>query len=226
MTRATPVRCAAAACACVAIVAAGAGAQEYAQPGPPLPSVRATNCSMTDAKTITANRYVRVFKKTRRGFGYAYGCRRSADRAYRLGVVGECQNNDEVRQVEVSGRRAVVGLFSCSLYAAWWRVDLVNLRTGRREFTSAPFSLPPVGDATYDVLRRVVLTADGAVAWTAARQGAGGVPGGVEVRRRRRGTTNRAVLLDSGADIDPDSLRRRGRTVTWTKSGARRSAQL
>lgn len=217
-----------AALACALAAAAPAPAQQYVQPqpGPRLKSVRAPNCSLPGARTLKANRFVRVFKRTRRGYGHAYGCLRSADRAFRLGIVGECQNNDEIRKVEVSGRRAAVGIFSCSLTSAWWRLDLVNLRDGRREYTSNPFSLPPVDDATYDTLDRIVVTADGAVAWTAARNGAGGVRRAVEVRRRQRGTTNRAVLLDSGLGIDPASLRRRGRTITWTHGGVRRSAQL
>lgn len=230
MTRSAPIRAAVvtAAVACAALAAGGANAQQYAQPvqpGPPLKSVRAANCSLAGAKTIRANRYVRVFKKTRRGYGQAYGCLRRADRAFRLGIVGECQNSDEIRKVEVSGRRAAIGVFSCSLYAGWWRLDLVDLRSGKREFSSSPIS-PPVDDATYDTPNRIVVTPDGAVAWTAVRNGAGGIRGGVEVRRRQRGTTNRAVLLDSGLEIDPESLRRRGRTITWTKAGARRSAQL
>ena len=69
------------------------------------------------------------------------------------------------------------------------------------------------------------MTADGAVAWSATSSRRG-VPTAVEVRRRRRGTTNQAVLVDSGTAIDPDSLRRRGRTITWTKAGVRRSARL
>lgn len=222
MTRSTPARCVAAACACAALAAASATAQDYTLPAAPAKSVRAQNCTLKGAKTIRANRHVRVFKRTYK----AYGCLRDADRAFELGIVGECQNNDEVRKVELAGRRAALGVYSCSLYSAWWRVDLVNLRSGRREFMSAPFSLPPVNDATFDALTRIVVTADGSVAWTVARRGAGGVRTGIEVRRRRRGTTDRAVLLDSGTDIDPDSLRRRGRTITWTKAGARRSARL
>jgi hypothetical protein len=169
---------------------------------------------------------VRVFKKTRRGYGKAYGCRRTARRAFELGIIGECQNNDEIRRVEVAGRRAVLGIFECSLTAGWWRVDLVNLRNGHREFTSNPTTIVPQDESTSAVLHRIVVTADGAVAWTGERLGARGVRLGVEVRRRRRATTNQAVLLDSGTDIDPDSLRRRGRTITWTKAGARRAAQL
>ncbi len=174
---------------------------------------------------MKANRHVRVFKLTKRGYGHAYGCRRDAARAFELGIVGECQNNDEVRLVELAGRRAALGVYECALTSSWWRVDLVDLRDSRREFTSSPMTTIAADDSTHDELERIVVTADGAVAWsaTSSRRGARTA---VEVRRRRRGTTNQAVLLDSGAAIDPDSLRRRGRTITWTNAGVRRSARL
>jgi len=216
---------AAAGLACAVAASTAAPAQQYAQPLAPASSVRAPHCSLEGARTIKANRYVRVFKKTQRGYGGVYGCRRDARRAFKLGIVGECQNNDEIQRVEVAGRRAVLGIFECSLTAGWWRVDLVNLRNGHREFTSNPTTIAPLNESTSAVLHRIVVTADGAVAWTAERT-AGGARLDVEVRRRRRATTNQAVLLDSGTDIDPDSLRRRGRTIVWTKAGARHSAQL
>jgi hypothetical protein len=220
-----PSAVAAAGLACVALAAAGAPAQQYAQPLAPAASVRAPHCSLKGSRTMKANRYVRVFKVTKRRYGHAYGCRRGAPRAFELGIIGECQNNDEIRLVELAGRRAVLGIYECALTSSWWRVDLVDLRNGHREFTSNPITLLAPDDSTHDELGRIVVTADGAVAWTATRSSRG-VPVTVEVRRRRRGTTNQAVLLDSGTGIDPDSLRRRGRTITWTKAGTRRSAQL
>jgi len=180
----------------------------------------------TGAKTIKANRHVRVFSVLKRGYGAVYGCQRSARRAFRLGILGECQNSREVKMVEVAGRRAVLGIFECSLYDGFWRLQLVNLRNGHREFTSSPISVFSPTEATHDSLQRMVLTADGSVAWTAARSGAGAAASYIEVRRRRRGSTNQAVLLDSGIDIDAQSLRKRGRTISWTKAGVRRTAQL
>lgn len=220
-----PFAVVAAGLACAALAAPGAPAQQYPQPLAPAATVRAPHCSLKGSRTMKANRHVRVFKVTRRGHGHAYGCRRGASRAFELGIIGECQNNDEVRRVELAGRRAALGIYACALYSSWWRVDLVDLRNGHREFTSSPIATIAPDDSTHDELARIVATADGAVAWTAARSRRG-VPIAVEVRRRRRGTTNQAVLVDSGTAIDPDSLRRRGRTITWTKAGVRRSAQL
>jgi hypothetical protein len=129
----------------------------------------------------------------------------------------------EIRLTEVAGRRALLGIFECSLYAGWWNVALVNLGTGRREFASPPIGSPSPDEATFDALRRIVVASDGAAAWTATRS-SGGVTSVVEVRRRMRGSASASILLDSGTDIDRDSLRKRGRTLSWTKAGVRRTA--
>ena len=187
-------------------------------------SVRAPKCSLKGDKTIKANRQARVFKQVNRhNYGKVYGCRRSANRAFALGYIGECQNNEEIRLTEVAGRRALLGIYECSLHSAWWNVVLVNLGTGRREFASAPIGSLPPDEATFDALRRIVAASDGALAWTATRS-SGGVTSAVEVRRRMRGSSSASILLDSGTDIDRDSLRKRGRTLSWTKAGVRRTA--
>jgi hypothetical protein len=216
----TPLVLAATVWACVALAAPGAPAQQVAQPAK---SIRAPHCTLPGAKTMKANRHVRVF----RAADHVYGCRRSANRAFEIGYFGECQNNEEVRIVEVAGNRAALGIFECSLTAAWWRVVLVNLRTGGREFASSPLTDTRSPEGIADTVHRIAVMADGAVAWSASRRiSPQPVPSGVEIRRRKRGTTGQAVLLDSGTDIDPGSLRRRDRTLTWTKAGATRSAQL
>ena len=222
MHRLRPSVIASCALACAAVAAPGAPAQD-AGPLPPAESVRAPHCSLAGAKTMKANRHVRVFRTQ----STVYGCRRSASRAYRIGYFGECQNNDEVRRVELAGNRAALGTFECSLTSGWWRIDLVNLRDGRREFRSGPLSTPQASENVADTVHRIAVTADGAVAWSASRRVAPQTaPSTIEILRRRRGTTGQVVLLDSGTGIDPESLRRRDRTLTWTKDGGRRSAQL
>jgi hypothetical protein len=87
-----------------AVIATGAAAAP-AQLSP-AKSVRAPGCTLKRAKTIKANRDVRVFRTVPvTGSGTVYGCRRRAARAYVLGEFGECQNNHEIRRVEVAGRR-------------------------------------------------------------------------------------------------------------------------
>jgi len=189
--------------------------------GQQAPSVKATNCSLKSAKTLAANRSVRVFQRSDK----VYGCRRSADRAYVLGIRGECQNNDEIDGVVVAGNQAALNVQTCSLTSSQSRVLLVSLRTGRVSFASNPLSTAPRIDSGYDAIRGMAVTAEGAIAWIGV-----GVERGVvvaaEVRRRARGSSTRAVLLDSGTGIDPRSLQRRDSRVTWRSGAAERSAAM
>lgn len=201
------------------------GAAALPQPPHRYRSVSAPRCTLKGAKTIKANRNVRVFKVVNsRGFGRVLGCRRSARRARELGFVGECQNNDEIRLVELAGRRAALGVHECSLTTGWWTIALVHLGSGRSEYTAYPLG-DPASDLFADQVVRLAVTADGAVAWTARRTVRGALAA-VEVRRRRRGTTNQSITLDSGTGIDPDSLRRRGHVLSWRKDGVRRTARI
>ena len=218
-----PGRRLAALAAAALLAVAGTTAAALAQQ-PRAKSVRAPGCTLKRAKTLKANREVRVFRTVPAvGSGTVYGCRRRAARAYVLGEFGECQNNHEIRRVEVAGRRAALGAFECSLDSGAWDVELVNLATGRLEFRAAPFASPLPDSATFDELQRVVATSDGALAWTAIRSARGGRLA-IEVRRRMRGSATASLLLDYGTNIDPDSLRKRGRTLSWTKLGVTRTA--
>ena len=148
-----PGRRLAALAAAALLAVAGTTAAALAQQ-PRAKSVRAPGCTLKRAKTIKANREVRVFRTVPAvGSGTVYGCRRSATRAYVLGEFGECQNNHEIRRVEVAGRRAALGAFECSLDSGAWDVELVNLATGRLEFRAAPFASPLPDSATFDELR-------------------------------------------------------------------------
>ena len=189
--------------------------------GEQAPSVRAANCSMKSSKTLAANRNVRVFHRADK----VYGCRRDADRAYVLGIRGECQNNDEIDGVVVAGNQAALNVQTCSLTSSQSRVLLVSLRTGRVAFASNPLSTAPRIDSGYDAIRGMAVTAEGRIAWI----GVGierGVVVAAEVRRRARGSSTQAVLLDSGTGIDPRSLHRRDSRVTWRSGAAERSAAM
>ena len=114
--------------------------------------------------------------------------------------IGECQNNDEIQLAEVAGRRAVLGIFQCSLYAG----VVGGARRPRHRLprvASAPIGSSAPDAATFDALRRIVVASDGAAAWTATRSDAG-VTSVVEVRRRIHGSAGLSILLDSGTDID------------------------
>jgi hypothetical protein len=188
-------------------------------------TVRAPHCVLPGHTTIAANRDVRVFRATiPKRSPATLACRRSADRAYLIGTFGECQNNAAIDTAVVAGSYAAINVRTCSLTHSDSGIGLVNLRNGRVVFSARALSTPSA-EREAEGIRAMVVTARGRVAWLAVRR-AGGSILRVEVLRRAHGRDRLTVLLDSAADIDPRSLRRRGDRVLWTRAGVTRSAAM
>ena len=95
----------------------------------------------------------------------------------------------------------------------------LDLRNGKlvRSASSTDSGLP----GNTDRLTDLVLKSNGSLAWIVdigSSVGSNRQVIAVDSSGRR--------LLDSGGDIDPESLTLRGSTLTWTKSGVSRSASL
>jgi hypothetical protein len=190
-------------------------------PGERAGSVRAPHCTLTGAKTIAANRRVRVFEAR----DAVFGCRRTADRAYEIGHDGsECQNNDAIDTAVVAGNFAALNVRTCSLYDSESSVALVNLRDGRVRFRAAALSTPG-SETSYEAIRGMVVTPAGRLAWVAVRIMRGAIAD-AEVRRRVPNSAERTVELDGGTTIDPRSLRKGDGRVLWRNAGLLRSARL
>lgn len=191
-------------------------------PGERARSYAAPHCTMNGAKTIAANRHVRVFGAR----GAVFGCRRSANRAYGIGHGGaECQNSDLIDSAVVAGNFVALNVRSCSLTNQSSSVNLVNLRDGRGRFRSAPLSTPG-SDSGYDAIRGMAVTAAGRLAWIGVRVSSRSAIVAAEVRRRRPDFSDQSVVLDSGTGIDPRSLRRVGPMLRWRSAGIARSASI
>ncbi len=203
------------------LLAPAAQADFVPEPGKRASSVRAPHCTMNGAKTIAANRHVRVF----RARGEVFGCRRSANRAYGIGHGGaECQNSDLIDSAVVAGNFVALNVRTCSLTNSSSSVHLVNLRDGRGRFASAPLSTPGP-ESGYDAIRGMAVTAAGRLAWIGVRVARGAIVA-AEVRRRRPDFSDQSVVLDSGTGIDPRSLRRAGSMLRWRHAGVARSAAM
>ncbi len=182
----------------------------------------APNCSVRKSTTLQANRHVRVFRTTD---NFVYGCRRTADRALRLGDWGECQNSDVVSNVEVAGSYAAWVSTTCGLDFSAEGVELASLRSGRFAFRSQPLLPFATTPGSFDGIGRIVVDDRGVVAWTASRS-TGDKTIAIEVRRRRHGSGSVSVVIDSDLAIDTDSLRRHGHRISWRKGGETFSAAL
>jgi hypothetical protein len=207
------------------LLACTAAAAPVPAPGERAHSIRAPHCTLPGARTIAANRHVRVFSARVRTWREVFGCRRSADRAFAIGDAGgECQNYDLVDSAVVAGNLVALNVRTCSLTNSSSSVKLVNLRDGGVRFASAALSTTGP-DSTYDAIRGMAVTAAGRLAWLGVRV-ARGVVVEAEVRRRIRGTSGASVVRDSGTGIDPRSLRRVGSIVRWRHDGVPRSAGM
>jgi hypothetical protein len=220
-----PATILAAACAVILVLAPGASASFVPAPGQRARSVRAAHCTLPGARTIAANRHVRVFSARVRSWREVFGCRRAANRAYAIGDAGgECQNYDLVDSAVVAGNFVALNVRTCSLTSSSSVVKLVHLGDGRVRFGSVPLSTTGP-ESSYDAIRAMVVTPAGRLAWLGVRV-ARGVVIEAEVRRRIRATLDGTFLLDRGTGIDPRSLRRSGSLVLWRHDGVGQSAGL
>jgi hypothetical protein len=154
---------------------------------------KAPDCSVRKSTTLQANRHVRVFRTTG---NFVWGCRRTADRAFRLGDWGECQNSGVVSNVEVAGTYAAWISTTCGLDFSAESIELANLRTGRFAFRSSPILPFAATQGTFSGIRRIVVDDRGVVAWTASRS-SGAKTIAIEVRRRTRGSGGASVVVDT-----------------------------
>lgn len=187
-------------------------------------TIRAPHCSLKGGRTLAANRHVRVFDGAVKRRALALACLRSSNRAYVIGDPRECQNSAAIDSAVVAGTYAAINVRTCSLTHSDSGIGLVDLRNGHVVFSSRALATASLESET-DAIRAMVVTPRGRVAWLALRR-TGSTALTVEIRRRAHGPDRQSVLLDSSADIDPRSLRRRGDRVYWTKAGIERSASM
>jgi hypothetical protein len=209
----------------LAAAVAPAAASLIPPPGQRAGSVRAPQCTLPGARTMAANRHVRVFSARVRAWREVFGCRRDADRAYGIGDANpECQNYDHVARAVVTGNLVALDVRTCSLDSTQATLQLVNLRDGRVRFAAPPLA-SAAPQSAYDAIGAMVLTASGRVAWIGVRRQGGAIVA-VEVHRRVRGSQRASTVLDGASGIDPRSLRRSGARVRWKRAGVVRSASL
>ena len=101
-------------------------------PGERAASVRAPHCTLKGAKTIAANRHVRVFSARR---ALARGLRLPADgriaRTRSATAAASARTTTSIDSAVVAGNFVALNVRTCSLYDSESSVELVNLRDGR-----------------------------------------------------------------------------------------------
>jgi hypothetical protein len=154
--------------------------------------------------------------------GLVYGCSAQGGRRVRLGQTRTCLGTPRVGPVAVAGKFAAYGLQSCGVDTGQGSVLVRRLSDGAMLHDDAA-TVGRLGPESYSSVAAIVVKGDGAVAWVG--MGASIIHHSrlLEVHKLDGGGSR---LLDSGAGIDPRSLRLHGSALTWRDAKQTRSATL
>lgn len=185
------------------------------------------SCGPVSAATLVHSSVARIYTPDRVHspappgllFPRVYGCLFGSSRVVSLGGGGRQQ----VVLPTLAGHFAGYGLRQMGVDTGSTTVRVVALRSGATVVNAAVTS-PVTRPESSTVLDALVLNAHGHVAWIGSKGSiVGRGPTAFEVHRIER---SGAALLDSGTKIDPGSLRRHGRRISWRDAGKTRAAML
>lgn len=215
----------------LALPVVGAAALVAVLGSPPDAGAERRACSQAGSRTIVASKHVRVFRSRRDR--HVYGC------LFSRGVPVALTSDDDFSATSLASLKPrLAGRFVGFAYS-WDNgvtggpgVEITDLRRGRARGveldpgSSARRGARPDPDAT---IHDIVITSRGSLAWTWTADYFT-EPGQPKVREvRKLAPTDRrrlGVLLDSGPEIEVDSLTRRRSAVSWINAGQRVSAPL
>ena len=183
-----------------------------------------TGCRSQRAQTDFQNDEGRAFEQLRYDadnlefIPFAYACLFSTNKRVRLGANGE---STELTLPRVAGPYAAFAVADCPGANCYSTVVVRNLRNGRLvknlDATKTSFGAP--GESVY--VTDLELKPNGSLGWLA--QLSSYTTNTIEVVAV---DTSGRRLLDSGSDVDPESLALDGSTLSWLKAGVTQSATL
>jgi len=214
-------------------------------------------CAVKGSRTVATDTGARVFRvsKEKRDPAYGrrvvlyffYGCLYRTDRKYYLGA-DECLSSfGKLGHMRLAGRYVAYATSVCSPDRdTRTAVSVTDLRTGRKrvfpEFLSPPppsvpclpTECPALPSAPDTQVTALTLTTNGSVAWITRKVGVYRPHSPTRLEPyvlyevRKADKSGADIVLDSGADVDPASLRLStdGTIVYWTKRGVETSAPL
>lgn len=195
------------------LVAVGAGAAAtLAIAGAPAESSRRPPRCFTDGATILANDVARIYRRGSRTSFVAYGCYYRSGRAVRLSEFDEQISG--FRSPRLAGRFLAANEYLCNKNDCADAVGVVDLRSRR----NVRGIRPSTRVATTDL----EVTRGGSLA-VIQQMGTGTGGRSYEVKAL---VGSGETVLDSGTDIDPESLALSGSRAYWFKGGQARSAEL
>jgi hypothetical protein len=185
---------------------------------------RGRACDPRHSYTLEANRQVRVYAVVERyGPHVVWACERQTGRRFRLGAF-DPHDPDFPNHVLVRLSGRLVGSLS-SFYDHYGNTDFLvvvrDVSSGAVLHRAHKEGNDMYGETGWSP-SKLVMDRAGSVAWTAWGFTTGTVTGYVF----KSDTTRWGEMLASGPDIDPKSLRRGGRTLTWNDGGAEQTARF
>lgn len=193
------------------LVVTGPGTQ--ADYGVPTHRHKGPPCSLSGSTTIYQDETVRVYYKYDADYSLnSYACLYQAGKRRLIFQTPE-DWADSLDLIQRRGHRIAFWDFGGGKYGNTWSfVCVFDVGPGKLRCSTAR-----------DYVKGVGLTPAGSVAWLEAPTE---LTGGRSYVRKRDARAKHPVLLDSGADIDPDSFAVGGHHIYWTRAGAPQSATM
>ena len=215
----------------IALVVAGAALMLPAAPAP-----AASKCSGKGAQGLASTASARVFSLPSGGERKIYACLFSQNKRRFLGWEEECQNQTAAREFRLVGPYVGYVEYSCGLIAGSDIVVVRNIKTNKVVHSgSAATGTEDPGQEATTTVTALELAATASVVWIgefdADGNGIGNTPNDSRQVRKLETSGDTVETVDSGTDIDPDSLalgRRKGTSnpFYWTKGGTAFKSQL
>ena len=181
------------------------------------------SCGPAAARTLAHDSVARLYTPDRTGGPLAsarvYGCTFGSSRIVSLGGGARQQY---VELPTLGGRFAGYALRQMGVDTGFTRVRVVDLRSGHG-VDDAAATTQVTQPESFTNVTALVLNARGHVAWIGSKSSIRTPQATYEVHKI---DAPAAALLDSGPQIDPRSLQRHGRQISWVRGGTRRSATL
>lgn len=212
----------AAALAAAAIAVTVAGPKAATRAG----AVSSHTCSPTGARTVVANREVRVYSLPGGGTGLfgpprrLYAC---LLRGGRTTALGSSDGRQRVAGETLTGHMLALARELMGVDTLSSTVEVLDVASGRTLHHEAATG-PVLGPESAVIVYRMEVDPHGNLAWLASQASIVGT----RAKRYEVHRVNRtgATLLDAGPAIAADSLRRHGETVTWLDGASQRSGRL
>jgi hypothetical protein len=201
----------------VALAACGSSAAS-SQTAPSKPAA-ARHCGPAGATTLASGAQARVYS----WHGGVFGCAFGRGHSFRLGGSARSIRENSVTLVAVAGTDAAYSLEDFGVDTTRTNVMVRHLTDGAT-LSDFPATAHNVVEGLQSV-RSVAVKSDGAVAWIGSTHSIVGRRSLIEVHAANASSSTDRIL-DSGAGIDPTSLRLHGSTLSWKDGATTRRATL